>query len=71
VNGRTLKSIEDTTYKRLSKLEDDVHDMKTGLDEKIRGGVKTIKPSLIEEIKQDIMNCYLLFVFLIPFLVME
>jgi hypothetical protein len=46
-----LKSIEDTTYKRLSKLEDDVHDMKTGLDEKIRGEVKTIKPSLIEEIK--------------------
>ena len=51
-----LKSIEDTTYKRLSKLEDDVHDMKTGLDEKIRGEVKTIKPSLIEEIKQDIKS---------------
>jgi hypothetical protein len=51
-----LKSIEDTTYKRLSKLEDDVHDMKTGLDEKIRGEVKTIKLSLIEEIKQDIKN---------------
>jgi hypothetical protein len=54
-----LKSIEDTTYKRLSKLEDDVHvnhDMKTGLEEKIRGEVKTIKPSLIEEIKQDIKS---------------
>ena len=25
-----LKSIEDTTYKRLSKLEDDVHDMNKG-----------------------------------------
>jgi hypothetical protein len=48
-----LKSIEDTTYKRLSKLEDDVHDMKTGLEEKIRGEVKTIKPSLIEEIKPE------------------
>jgi gas vesicle protein len=51
-----LKSIEDTTYKRLIKLEDDVHDMKTGLVEKIRGEVKTIKPSLIEEIKQDIKS---------------
>jgi AICAR transformylase/IMP cyclohydrolase PurH len=29
---------------------------KTGLDEKIRGEVKTIKPSLIEEIKQDIKS---------------
>jgi hypothetical protein len=27
-----------------------------GLDEKIRGEVKTIKPSLIEEIKQDIKS---------------
>jgi hypothetical protein len=30
--------------------------MKTGLDEKIRGEVKTIKHSLIEEIKQDIKS---------------
>jgi nitrogenase molybdenum-iron protein alpha/beta subunit len=30
--------------------------MKTGLEEKIRGEVKTIKPSLIEEIKQDIKS---------------
>jgi hypothetical protein len=29
--------------------------MKTGLDEKIRGEVKTIKPSLIEEVLYKMM----------------
>jgi len=51
-----LKSIEVTTNKRLTQLEDEVHDMRLGMGVNIRKEVTAIKPSLLEEIKQDIKS---------------
>lgn len=49
-----IKSIEDTTNKRLVKLEDDMQAMKLNIGSQVKDELHELKPSLVNEIRTEI-----------------